>query len=103
MCFHCENGRPEHHIPTEYRRVATYQISGGGELFKCLHCLKNLMEEQAFGKSPHWCGDRYVMISNIRPHQQEISLNRLSVTYDGRPVTIAVAPNGEIKFFLKGK
>jgi len=51
MCFHCEQGNPQHHIPTESRRLWIT-----GELhFRCYECGKDLTDDQARGKSPHRC------------------------------------------------
>lgn len=59
MCFHCENGNPHCHIPTEYRCVDSYGV--------CCSCFKGLSIQQEKGNSPHWCVNRYIMITRRRP------------------------------------
>lgn len=59
MCFHCENGNPHCHIPTEYRWIDNCGVCGT--------CFKGLAPSQITGDSPHWCINRYILISRERP------------------------------------
>lgn len=64
MCFHCENGNPHCHIPTEYRWVDNCGM--------CRTCFKGLTIDQSTGNSPHWCINHYIMITRRRPFSCDI-------------------------------
>lgn len=61
MCFHCEAGNKHNHIPTEYRKVFDPGV------YRCQGCGGTITKEQADGASPHWCGGRYIFISQEEP------------------------------------
>jgi hypothetical protein len=67
MCFHCNNGNPQCHIPTEYRTVYFHNLS-----WFCAQCGKGLTKEQARGTSAHFCEGRYVMITWERPELEVV-------------------------------
>lgn len=59
MCFHCEQGNTQHHIPT-VSRVLVSTIEG----VHCTACGSGLTNQQAAGLSPHYCFGRYIMINS---------------------------------------
>jgi len=58
MCFHCDNGNPQHHIPSEYRKI-TVSLTNK----PTCECGYNITERQADGTSPHYCRGKYILIS----------------------------------------
>lgn len=81
MCFHCTNGNPHLHIPSEVRNVKT-KILDNGLHFTCTSCGKGLLLTQATGLSPHWCSGRYVMINpGYVPRLEEVATG-----YHKRPI-----------------
>lgn len=102
MCFHCDNGNRNQHIPTVYRKTYMHTFWTGEVVYKCTYCMKQLTKEQFEGTSPHWCDNRYIMLEQ-RPETEELDLWELIRNWRSHPLTATVTlKTGEIKFYLKG-
>lgn len=102
MCFHCDNGNSQEHIPTEYRKTMTHTLMNGHVIRKCIHCGKTITQAQQAGTWPHWCGFKYVMIAE-EPPVVEVDVLDLISNWRSHPLTATVTlKTGEIKFYMKG-